>query len=89
MQIRIEAHDLPGRSCAPSFDVPGGYHNIHVGVQSRTDLCWLTRMVPGDAGVLVGRLGLTDDNLTDGKGQPRCARVQPPVIGWSAGRLGG
>ena len=155
MQIRIEAHDLPGRSCAPSFDVPGGYHNIHVGVQSRTDVYWLTRLVPGDAdgatwtldcaaheepdgvdfkgpdihgpprgrfiylswgtvarngeftmfrraklwlgsvpadvaeqairqGVLVGRLGLTDD-----KGQPRCARVQPPVIEWSAGRLGG
>jgi hypothetical protein len=30
-------------------------------------------------GLLVGRLGLTDD-----KGHPRCARVQPPVIEWSA-----
>jgi uncharacterized protein DUF5990 len=154
VQIRIEAHDLPGRSCALSLDVPGGYHNIHVGVQSRTDLYWLTRLVPGDAdgatwtldcvaneepdgidlkgpdihgplggrfiylswgtvgddgaftmfrraklwlssvpaavaekamrqGLLVGRLGLTDD-----KGHPRCARVQPPVIEWSAPSLG-
>ena len=32
-----------------------------------------------DLGLLVGRLGLTDP-----KGNPRCAAVQPPVIGWSA-----
>jgi Family of unknown function (DUF5990) len=150
VQIRIEAHDLPGRSCAPSWDVPGGYHNIHVGVPRRDSIYWLTELVPGDAdtatwtldcypreepdgidfkgpcvygprhgrfiylswgtvgadgnftmfrraklwlgsvpypvaaqamrqGLLVGRLGLTDD-----KGHPRCARVQPPVIEWTA-----
>ena len=32
-----------------------------------------------DGGVLVGRLGLTDE-----KGQPRCAAVRPPLIEWSA-----
>ncbi len=29
-------------------------------------------------GVLVGRLGLTDE-----RGEPRCARVRPPVITWA------
>jgi hypothetical protein len=29
------------------------------------------------AGVLVGRLGLTDED-----GSPRCARVRPPDIRW-------
>jgi Family of unknown function (DUF5990) len=33
-----------------------------------------------ETGVLVGRLGLTDD-----KGNPRCAAVRPPAIQWSAG----
>lgn len=43
--------------------------------------------IPGDAlraahdgtAVLVGRLGLTDD-----QGGPLCARVRPPVISWTA-----
>jgi hypothetical protein len=30
-------------------------------------------------GVLVGRLGLTDD-----RGHPRCAAVRPPLIEWTA-----
>ena len=30
-------------------------------------------------GALVGRLGLTDD-----KGNPVCASIRPPLIGWSA-----
>ena len=34
-----------------------------------------------ESGVLVGRLG-----LTDGKGNPLCASVRPPLIEWSAGR---
>jgi Family of unknown function (DUF5990) len=46
---------------------------------------WL-ESVPADvldramaSGVLVGRLGLTDE-----KGHPRCAAVRPPLIEWSA-----
>ena len=35
MRIRIEGYDLPGSSCGPSADSPGGYHNIHVGIQRR------------------------------------------------------
>lgn len=33
-----------------------------------------------ESGVLVGRLGLTDD-----RGRPLCAAVRPPRIHWSAG----
>jgi hypothetical protein len=155
VQIRIEATDLPGRSCGPSPDSPGGYHNVHVAVQRRNKPAELLGLVPGDApsatwtldctatptpggvdlrgpyiqgppggrfvylswgtvdeagafrmfrraklgldgvpsdvldgarqsGVLVGRIG-----LTDGKGNPRCAAVRPPVIEWSAGPSAG
>ena len=49
MQIRIEGRDLPGTSCGPSPDVPGGYHNIHVGVQRRSRRDELLGLVPGDA----------------------------------------
>jgi len=38
----------------------------------------LLRAAFEDRGVLVGRLGLTDD-----EGGPRCARVRPPVISWA------
>jgi len=33
--IRIEAHDLPGRSCGPSPERPAGHHGIEVGVQRK------------------------------------------------------
>jgi uncharacterized protein DUF5990 len=49
VQIRIEASDLPGISCGPSPDSPGGYHNIHVGVQRRDRPGELLGLVPGDA----------------------------------------
>jgi hypothetical protein len=37
-----------------------------------------------DKGILVGRLGLTDD-----KGRPLCAAVRPPRIAWSVPRRSG
>jgi len=49
VQIRIEASDLPGRSCHPGSDPPGGYQNIHVGVQRRDRRDELLDLVPGDA----------------------------------------
>jgi hypothetical protein len=33
--IRIEAHDLPGRSCGPSPERPAGHHGIEVGIQRK------------------------------------------------------
>lgn len=150
VQIRIDALDLPQRSCGPSPERPSGHGSIHVGVQRRNQPGELLDLVPGDApsatwtleckaarsstgvdltgpyiqgrpggrfiylswgtldeahdfrmfrraklqldavppailenavecGLLVGRLGLTDT-----KGNPLCAAVRPPVIGWSA-----
>jgi hypothetical protein len=49
VQIRLEAFDLPGSSCGPSPDSPGGYHNIHVGVQRRGRRDELLGLVSGDA----------------------------------------
>jgi hypothetical protein len=33
--IRIDAYDLPGRSCGPSPERPGAHHGIEVGVQRK------------------------------------------------------
>jgi hypothetical protein len=49
MQIRIEGSDLPGLHCGPSPDSPGGYHNVHVGIQRRNVPDELLGLVPGDA----------------------------------------
>lgn len=49
VQIRIEGSELPGRSCGPSPDRPGGYQNVHVGVQRRGRPDELLDLVPGDA----------------------------------------
>ena len=49
MQIRIEGFDLPGSSCGPSPDSPGGYHNIHVGLQRRGKRDELLGLTPADA----------------------------------------
>jgi Family of unknown function (DUF5990) len=35
VRLRIEGFDLPGSSCGPSPERPGGHHHIHVGVQRR------------------------------------------------------
>jgi hypothetical protein len=49
VRIVIEASDLPGGSCGPSPDRPGGYHGIHVGVQRRGRPDELLGLVPGDS----------------------------------------
>jgi hypothetical protein len=49
MCIRIEAFGLPGNSCGAGPDSPGGYHNIHVGVQHRNRRDELLGLVRGDA----------------------------------------
>jgi hypothetical protein len=48
MQIRIEASDLPGRTCGPGGNFPG-YSNVHVGVQRRDRRNELLELHPGDA----------------------------------------
>jgi hypothetical protein len=49
MRIRIEASQLPGRSCGPSPQRPEGHHNVHVAVQRRGKPGELLGLVPGDA----------------------------------------
>ncbi len=47
--VRIEATDLPGTSCGPAPEAPGGHHNIRVGVQRRNRPDELLDPVPADA----------------------------------------
>jgi hypothetical protein len=58
MQIRIEAFDLPGRTCGASPDFPG-YDNIHVAVQRRDRRDELLGLHPGDAPSAVWTLDCT------------------------------
>ena len=66
MQIRIEASHLPGISCGPSPDAPGGYHNVHVGVQRRNQRDELLGLVPGDASLAVWTLDCNAVALSTG-----------------------
>ena len=71
MQIRIEGSDLPGRSCDPSPDVPGGYDNVHVAVQRRNRREELLGLVPADASAATWTLdctGVRSDTAVDLKG---------------------
>jgi hypothetical protein len=58
MQVRIEAVDLPGRTCAPGGDFPG-YRNVHVGVQRCDRPNELLELHPGDAPSAVWTLECT------------------------------
>jgi hypothetical protein len=49
MRIRIEGTGLPGRSCGPGPQQPGGQHNVHVAVQRRGKPSELLGLIPGDA----------------------------------------
>jgi hypothetical protein len=53
MLIRIEAHDLPGRSCGPSPERPQGHHQVEVGVQRKNK--------PGE---LMGRVSANVESVT-------------------------
>jgi hypothetical protein len=66
VQIRIEGSDLPGRSCGPSPDSPGGYHNIHVAVQRRNKRDELLGLVPADAPTATWSLDCTTTRSTTG-----------------------
>ncbi|MHA6761238.1 DUF5990 family protein [Streptacidiphilus sp. PAMC 29251] len=48
MEIRVEATELPGRSCAAGPDFPGA-DNIHVGLQRKDRPGELLDLHPGDA----------------------------------------
>jgi hypothetical protein len=49
LRVTIRGHDLPGLTCGPSPQKPGGHHNIHVGVQRRGKPDELLDLQRGDA----------------------------------------
>jgi hypothetical protein len=48
VQIEIQAENLPGNSCGPSPQSPGGYRGIHVGVQRGRDPVELLGLTSAD-----------------------------------------
>ncbi|MFC5667803.1 DUF5990 family protein [Kitasatospora misakiensis] len=65
MQIRIEAVDLPGRSCPAGPGFPG-YGNVHVAVQRRARPDELLDLHPGDATSAAWTLECAASPLADG-----------------------
>jgi Family of unknown function (DUF5990) len=59
VRIRIEGHDLPGRTCRPGPEL--SYQNIHVGVQCRSTRHELLGLTPGDAPAATWTLDCTAD----------------------------
>jgi hypothetical protein len=82
VQIRIEGSDLPGSSCGPSPDRPGGHHNIHVAVQRRGRPGELLDLVPGDAPSATWTLDCQAVATTSG-----CDFKGPHIQGPPAGRF--
>ncbi|GAA2415017.1 hypothetical protein GCM10010191_26370 [Actinomadura vinacea] len=83
MRVRIEATELPGRTCGPGDDFPG-HDGIHVGVQRRGRPGELLDLHPGDApsASMFRRAKL----MLDGEGAEVRAAVRPPLVDWSAER---
>ncbi|MGP0028968.1 MAG: DUF5990 family protein [Acidimicrobiales bacterium] len=65
MHIRIEGRDLPGASCGPSPERPGGHDRVHVGVQARRR-DELLGLVAGDAPAATWTLDCTATRTADG-----------------------
>ncbi|MCY0933915.1 DUF5990 family protein [Streptomyces sp. H34-S4] len=88
MQIRIEAVDLPGRTCGAGPDFPG-YSNIHVAIQRRDHRDELLDPHPGDAASATWTLECTatpTDTGLDLKGP--CIQGRPAgrfiYLGWGS-----
>ena len=81
MLIRIEAHDLPGRSCGPSPERPQGHHGIEVGVQRKNKPGELMGQVSADVESVTWELEATpvSSNPADFRG--------PYISGPSGGRF--
>jgi Family of unknown function (DUF5990) len=68
--IRIEAYDLPGRSCGPSPERPEGHHAIEVGVQRKNKPGEMMGRVRADAESVTWELEATpvSSDLVDFRG---------------------
>jgi hypothetical protein len=78
LRIRIDGHDLPGRTCQPG---PGlSYQNVHVGVQRRSNRDELLGLMPGDAPAATWTLDCTFSATASG-GDLKGAYIQGPPGG--------
>jgi hypothetical protein len=75
--VRIEGHDLPGRSCRPGPDSPDGHDNVHVAVQRRAKPAELLDLTAGDVAAVVWTLECTAGEGPNGI-DIRGAHVQGP-----------
>lgn len=81
MRIRIEGTDLPGHSCGPSPQRPGGHRGIHVAVQRRNKPAELLDLTPGDARAATWMLDATVSPAPDGLADLKGPYIQGPPGG--------
>jgi hypothetical protein len=81
VQIRIEGTSLPGSSCGPSPERPGGHVGIHVGVQRRGRPAELLDVTPGDAPAASWTLDAVVTAKPDGGADLRGPYIQGPPGG--------
>jgi hypothetical protein len=79
--IRIEGTGLPGSSCGPSPERPGGHHGIHVGVQRRNKPGELLGVTAGDAPAATWTLDAVVAPAPDGAVDLRGPYIQGPPGG--------
>jgi hypothetical protein len=76
--IRIEGTDLPGNSCGPSPERPGGHRGIHVAVQRRNKPAELLGLTPGDAPTATWTLDAVVTPAPDGGADLKGPYIQGP-----------
>jgi hypothetical protein len=79
--IRIEGTDLPGNSCGPSPERPGGHHGIHVAVQRRNKPAELLGVTAGDAPAVTWTLDAVVTPAPDGTTDLKGPYIQGPPGG--------
>ena len=84
--IRIEGTQLPGNSCGPSPERPGGHRGIHVGVQRRNKPGELLGLTPGDAPAVTWTLDAVVTPAPDGGADLKGPYIQGPPGGRSGRR---
>jgi hypothetical protein len=79
--IRIEGTDLPGNSCGPSPERPGGHRGVHVGVQRRSKPGELLGVIGGDAPAATWTLDAVVTTAPDGAADLKGPYIQGPPGG--------
>jgi hypothetical protein len=79
--IRIEGTDLPGNSCGPSPERPGGHRGIHVGLQRRNKPGELLGVTAGEASATTWALDAVVTPVPDGPADLKGPYIQGPPGG--------